>query len=312
MDLFFYVIARGLFALINVLPLTMVARLGRAGGGLFYLLDARHRRVALENLQGVYGKEKSPAILEALARENFRRIGENFICAAKTAMMDNEALRKHMEFAGLEKLPRDVSGNLARSVMVAIGHFGNFELYARGNLVMPGIQAATTYRGLDHPRLDRLMQSLRERSGCRYFERRWDALVLRNALQQERLMLGLLVDQHAGRRGLPIPFFGRIASTSAAPAVLALRYHCPLFSAICYRIGLARWRIEVGDEIPTQEDGHPRPVEAITLEINRAFETAIHRDPANWFWVHRRWKWDVNKPHHRKPRTEATVAAEED
>jgi len=25
-------------------------------------------------------------------------------------------------------------------------------------------------------------------------------------------------------------------------------------------------------------------------DVNGAFETAVRRDPANWFWVHRRWK----------------------
>jgi len=53
---------------------------------------------------------------------------------------------------------------------------------------------------------------------------------------------------------------------------------------------LARWRIETGDEIPTHAHGQPRSVADITLEVNREFETAIRRDPANWFWVHRRWK----------------------
>jgi len=26
-------------------------------------------------------------------------------------------------------------------------------------------------------------------------------------------------------------------------------------------------------------------------EVNRAFEQAVRRDPANWFWVHNRWKF---------------------
>ena len=26
------------------------------------------------------------------------------------------------------------------------------------------------------------------------------------------------------------------------------------------------------------------------LDVNRAFEMAVKRDPANWFWVHNRWK----------------------
>jgi len=25
-------------------------------------------------------------------------------------------------------------------------------------------------------------------------------------------------------------------------------------------------------------------------DVNRALEAAVRRDPANWFWVHRRWK----------------------
>jgi KDO2-lipid IV(A) lauroyltransferase len=109
-------------------------------------------------------------------------------------------------------------------------------------------------------------------------------------MNQKRLMLGLLADQHAGDRGVMAPFFGRDCSTSAAPALFALRYRCPLHTAICYRIGLGQWRIEVGDAIPTHQNGQARSLADITLDINRAFEAAIRRDPANWFWVHRRWK----------------------
>jgi KDO2-lipid IV(A) lauroyltransferase len=32
------------------------------------------------------------------------------------------------------------------------------------------------------------------------------------------------------------------------------------------------------------------------LDVNRAFEDAVRRDPANWFWVHNRWKPGRTKP----------------
>ncbi|MFN7141842.1 MAG: lysophospholipid acyltransferase family protein, partial [Limisphaerales bacterium] len=99
-----------------------------------------------------------------------------------------------------------------------------------------------------------------------------------------------LSDQHGGEKGLRLKFFGRDCSTGAAAAVLALRYDCPLFTSICYRTGLARWRIEVGDEILTHRDGQPRPTAEIMQDVNHAFEAAIRKDPANWFWVHNRWK----------------------
>jgi len=134
------------------------------------------------------------------------------------------------------------------------------------------------------------MQSLRERSGCRFFERRSEAAALKASMSDTGLLLGLLADQHAGIGGLRLPFLGHECSTSTAPAVFALRYHCPLHTAICYRVGPGRWRIEAGDEIPTRENDRARSVEAITRDINRAFEVAIRRDPANWFWVHNRWK----------------------
>ena len=53
---------------------------------------------------------------------------------------------------------------------------------------------------------------------------------------------------------------------------------------------IASFAREAGAEIPTRQDGQARTVEAITLDLNRAFEAAVRRDPANWFWVHNRWK----------------------
>ena len=69
-----------------------------------------------------------------------------------------------------------------------------------------------------------------------------------------------------------------------------------LHTAFCFRTELGKWRVEFGGEIPTAEDGVPRPVADIMLDVNRAFEAAVRRDPANWFWVHNRWKLPVAAP----------------
>lgn len=289
MESILYIIARALIALLQALPLTWVARLGRAGGAIVYWADARHRRVTLRNLSMCFGKEYSPMEIRSLARENFRRIGESFACAVKTASMTLEQLRPHVQFVAPEFVSRPPEPK-PESVVVAIGHFGNFELYARFGQFAPAYKCATTYRGLRQPSLNRLLQSLREKSGCVFFERRFDGVALRAFMKEPGVMLGLLADQHAGDAGLLLPFLGHTCSTSAAPAVYALRYHCALYTGVCYRVGLARWRIEEGPRIPTHEDGRPRATAAIMLDVNRAFELAVRRDPANWFWVHNRWK----------------------
>jgi Kdo2-lipid IVA lauroyltransferase/acyltransferase len=284
MDTLLYWLARALIALIQSLPLRLVARLGRVGGALAYWLDSRHRRVALQNLQMCFRNVKSPAEIRALAKESFRRIGENYVCAVKTAAMTADELRPHVTFAGAERLEPP------HRVVAAIGHFGNFELYARFHQFSPGYQSATTYRALKQPGLNRLMQSLREQSGCQFFERRTEGPLLRAAMNRPNIILGLLADQSEGHGGLRLPFLGHDCATSPAPAIFALRYNCPLHAAVCYRVAPAKWEIEVGHEIPTRENGAPRSTAAIMRDVNRAFETAVRRDPANWFWVHRRWK----------------------
>ena len=287
MDLPLYLLARALIWVLQALPLRWVARIGRAGGALAHGFDARHRRVARRNLARWLGAEVSSPQVRTLARENFRRIGENFACAVKTAAMSWEELKPHVEFVAPTMKP---GPGQAPRIVAAIGHFGNFELYARFGQFAPGYECATTYRGLRQHSLDRLLQSLRQKSGCRFFERRFEGAALKEFMREPTVILGLLADQHAGPHGLVLPFLGRACSTSPAPAVFALRYHCALYTGICYRIGLAHWRIEAGAEIPTHENDHPRSTAAMMLDVNRAFEAAVQRDPANWFWVHNRWK----------------------
>jgi KDO2-lipid IV(A) lauroyltransferase len=72
--------------------------------------------------------------------------------------------------------------------------------------------------------------------------------------------------------------------------VFALRYDAKLYTAFCFRVASAKWRLELGEQVETYENGHPRSSEDIMRDVNRSFEKAVRRDPANWFWVHRRWK----------------------
>ncbi len=295
---------------LQALPLDWVARLGRAGGAVAYALDGRHRRVALENLTQCFGQERSPDEIRALARENFRRIGESYCCAVKTAAMPWSELNARVEFVddAAPSTALDRPGEPPVSRVFAIGHFGNFEAYARFGTFKPAYQCATTYRGLRPAALNRLLQSLRQHSGCHFFERRSEVGALKAWMSPRGRMIGFLADQHAGRSGIRSLFFGRECSTTTAPVVFALRYRLPLAVGICYRTGLARWRIEFYAPISTLEGDQPRSVEELTEAINRQFEAAIRRDPANWFWVHNRWKPDklpAARPR-RLPRPAAT------
>jgi lauroyl/myristoyl acyltransferase len=298
MDFFWYYAALLLAKLLRALPLGLVARLGQMGGVVAYFVDGRHRRVAMLNFRRCF-PEQDTRQRRATVRQHFRRLGENYASAVKTSGMSDESISAHLEITGAEKLAKH------RGAIIAVGHFANFELYARVGTAMPHAQVAATYRGLKQPLLDKLVRELRLQSGCLYFDRTQHGEALRQSLTRGGVMLGLLSDQH--RSGGPrVEFLGHSCLTTAAPAVLAQRYNLPLFTAVCYRVALAQWRIEFGEEIPTRVDSARRPVADIMRDVNAAFEIAVRRDPANWFWVHDRWRFD--KERRRKIASQSTHA----
>ena len=294
MNTLLYLAASLVIAFLQALPLSWVAQLGRLGGGVFFWLDGRHRRMAVKNLTLCFGAEKSLPELRAVAHENFRRIGETYCCTVKTAALNDAEIRKVLEFEGAEDFAHKPDGMRLQSHVFATGHFGNFELFARLSAFISGYRCAATYRALRPASLNRLVESLRTVSGNVIFERRSQALALKKAMSDGGVLLTLLSDQSALDHGLRMPFLGHPCFTTPAPAVFALRYGCALFAPICFRTGLGRWRIEMGDQIPTHRAGRRRSVEELTREINNVMEAAIRRDPANWFWVHNRWKTPRN------------------
>ena len=280
---------RLLLLIIHQVPVRVLARLGRGLGALGWVVLRRHRRVALENLTAVFGGEKTAAEIHALAYENFLRLGETYLCSIRTAAMSPAEINAVVKFTGFENIPEKTAPS--SNLIFATGHFGNFELCGRVQRFLPGMQLATTYRALQPAALDQLLQELRAHAGTRLFERTRDAHALRQCLAKGGIALGLLADQHAGIKGLWVPFFGRPCSSGGSLVVLAQRYHSPIGSVLCFRTGLGQWQVEFGPVIPTRNpDGSLRPPATVMTEVNARYEAAIRRDPANWFWVHRRWK----------------------
>jgi len=290
MDRTFYFIARLVVAFLQAMPLLWVAQLGRSGGGVMFWLDGRHRKVALRNLTLCFQDEKSPREIRALAHENFRRIGEAFCCSVKTAGMSATELKKVLIVNRVAGGQNGHAVSPSECLIYATGHFGNFELFARLSEYIGGYHVAATYRGMRPAFLNAVVLSLRTTSGNIMYERRTESDALKKAMGEGGRLLVLFSDQRVRDNGVELPFFGRPCLTSRAPAIMAMRYKGALFVPICYRTSLGRWRIEVGEAIATHQDGVRRSVEAITRDMNTALELAIQKDPANWFWVHNRWK----------------------
>src|SRR2546430_7245435 len=90
----------------------------------------------------------------------------------------------------------------------------------------------------------------------------------------------------SGDQGLWTPFFGRLASTSPLPALLAKRSRAALIAAAVYTVAPARWRMIFTERFDTPGAS----VETLTAKTNAIIEQQIRHAPEDWFWVHNRWK----------------------
>ncbi|MDP7012231.1 MAG: hypothetical protein QF685_12725 [Verrucomicrobiota bacterium] len=290
METALYLIARCVVSIASCLPLTLVAWCGRQTGTIAWYLDKRHRNVAMQNIQNSF-PEKNGEEIRNIARENFRRLGETYASVLKTGRMKSKEISTILTIEGYEVIEKTLEENPEERIILAAGHFGNFELFSWLRLGAPSVRKwITTYRGLRQEKLTELLLDLRKASGVQYLDRRNEGPQIKKAMDQPGIVLGLVADQHAGTGGLRLPVFGREASVSPAPAVMAKRYNCRLFPTACFRTKLGRWTIELGNEIPIHKNGIRRSTKDITLDIIAAHENYIRRDPSNWFWVHNRWK----------------------
>ncbi len=287
--------------LIRLLPLKLVCFIGRQIGFVFYFIDTSHRKIAVNNLTNSLGNYHSESEITSIAKENFRRLGEVYLSVLKTAHISLKNLSDILSVKGLEHLDLSQRNDGSNpSFMFAIGHFGNFELYANAGLFAPEFDVGTTYRGFNQPWVEKLVTKIRNRSGCHYFDRRFEGKKLMSFMKRPNSITGLLADQNAGRSGIELPFFGLPCSTNPAPAIFSLRYNLRLHCCLCRRVGLGRWELELGPEISTHTNGNARSVNDIMSDINATYEDYIREDPANWFWVHNRWKRPDRAKKHSK------------
>jgi KDO2-lipid IV(A) lauroyltransferase len=106
--------------------------------------------------------------------------------------------------------------------------------------------------------------------------------------------LGILIDQDTKVQGVFVPFFGREAFTPRAAADLALRFGAAALAVTSHRRGPRPGDGHVLEvvELPYEPDPADRESEVLRLTAAAVAvqEAAIRRHPAEWVWMHRRWK----------------------
>ena len=243
-------------------------------------------QLALRNLRDTF-PDKSRAELRRILDECWRHFGREALIYLRMQGMSLEQVAEHCQFVNAHHIEESAARGKGTVVMSA--HFGGWEV--GGLAVMSLVPNVTTVaRPLDNLFLERDLAAIRERTGAQVVDRRAAARPLLRALTHNEVII-LLPDQAViPREGAAVPFLGRPAWTTTAPAKMALRAGSTIVFGFCIPDG-ARHRIEFEDPIRVDElsEAERDPV-ALTTRMNDIMSRRIIERPELWLWMHDRWK----------------------
>lgn len=284
------IIARLLHALvlvIGLMPRRWSERLAEALGIAVYILDTRHRKIALANLELAFGGEKTADQRKRIAIAAFQNLVRIAFEVGWSLRLKPEEIMAHCRVRGLSCLRRAQAQG--KGVLILTLHIGNWEFLTLGALA-GGIKASLIYRPLDFTPADRFFYQYRSRFGAQPIPKKKSMRKVLNALKRKECV-GILLDQDSGRAaGVFADFFGHTACTNKGMALLALKTEAPVVPAYAVRHG-NRFEVVFDAEIPlirNAENGDD--LQANTAQYNRVLEEIIRRYPEQWLWMHQRWK----------------------
>ncbi len=293
-----YLVVRLLICAVQAMPVSLGDAIARHLAWLFCDVLRLRRRVLDENLSHAF-PEMTETDRRRLERAMWEHLFRLVLEVAHTPRKIHDTnWRDFVVLGGERELMRQLLAD--RPTMIVTGHYGNFEVggYVLGVL---GFPTHTVARTLDNPFLDRFVNDFRGRTGQHIIPKNGGYEQIEAVMSKHGTMT-FLADQYAGPKGCWIRFFGRPASAHKAIALLSFEHQAPVYVSAVRRLGrpMAFELRQYACADPTTGGDEVRGVRELTQWFHDWLERIIRQDPAQYWWIHRRWKDTREKPALRK------------
>jgi KDO2-lipid IV(A) lauroyltransferase len=274
-----------LFWLLHVLPLPLLAFLGRGLGSLLYLVGGARRQVVMINLTLCF-PELDPAARRRLARQHFQALGRSLLERGLLWWASQARLERIIRFEGAEHL--QALQDAGTPVILLAPHFVGLDV--GGTRLAMLFDVVSIYaRQKKNPVLDYWLHYGRSRFGDQLLLARQDGV--RGAVKAMKAgrPFYYLPDMDYGRKdAIFVPFFGVKAATITGLSRLARLARARVVPCVTRMLpGSSGYVLEIGEpwaDFPTAD------VEADTRRMNAWLESVVLTMPEQYYWVHRRFK----------------------
>lgn len=271
--------------LLHFLPLGVLARLGRALGALLLVLGRKRRRIAARNLELCFPR-MAPAERAALLREHFGWLGRSLLERGVLWHASPARLKRLIRVEGDVTLPE----RSERPVMWLVPHFVGLEVAGVAVQLFQSRPGFDVYQPQRSAVFDRALKRgrLRFGSGAEAYPRATSIRVLMKRIKERSPFFNMPDQDFGAKDSVFVPFFGVPAATLVAPSRMARMMDMVVQPVVVQMLpGCQGWRVsfrEPWSDWPTDDAG------ADAARMNAFIEQEILRQPAQYLWVHKRFK----------------------
>ena len=279
--------------LFKVLPYQAVKAI--TGGILMaaYFILRRMRSSAMHTLSIAFGKEKSQEELALICKDCFNNAGRGAIeLGSFTARPP--LIMERFSFEGNSREHLDAALKEGKGVIGISAHFGNFPamlLY----LAQMGYPTNAIIRPQKDEIIEKDFQASRSRLGLKTvhsYPRESCVAQSLKALRDKELLV-VLLDQNTGSKsGVYVDFFGQKAGTATGPIIFAMRTGAPFLPIFTLRQGdTDTHRLVIEKHFYVEQKAtDEETIQYNVQKLTNIIEGYIRKYPAEWGWMHRRWK----------------------
>lgn len=281
-----YLFLRFLVFLLSLVPFDAALGLADGIGLVVYYVWVSRRKIALDNIRKAF-REKTEDEIVTIAKESFQNFARVIVEFIKIPSVFHELDKRAVKY-GEDIAQRVFNG--PKAVILLVSHLGNWEIVASfaWYVKRPTHAFGKPFR---NPYIYNYVKRVRSIAGMFNLDAVKGIQDAIHALRRKEIV-GMLIDQNAGARGIAVEFFGRPAMTSSLPASLAYKYDCVLLPVFCIREGRGHFRLYAKEPVPVSRTGNKeKDIYETTRRINAMMEDEIRKYPSQWLWMHKRWKW---------------------
>lgn len=279
--------------LARAVPIKVLKYISSFLGDILYFLSSKRRNIAIDNLREAFKNEKSEEEIKKIARKSCGSLFLTFLEIIKFRHhfyrqdMVHKLRQRTKNIDKLFKKAKKIHDESGGCIFVT-PHIGNWEILPHVSSFV-GIPLAIVARPLDNEYLEKLVYSNRTSSGQVLIPKKNAFFTLQKTLQQG-ISVGMLPDQST-MKGIVVNFFGRPATTTPVPALLAISYKRPVVVVSACRKQNDEFEGFVSDPVwPGKYDSEKAEIFRITQDITRQMEIIIRKYPEQYLWIHNRWK----------------------